>query len=68
MSNLQYITDESGNRKAVLIPIQEWEEHRDEIEKLKRKIEVMSGIQDAVLEVKEVRAGRKKAKTLREML
>ena len=62
MNNLQYITDESGKRKAVLIPLADWEKHQEEIAKLKRKIEVMAGIQDAVREVKAIQEGKVKGR------
>ena len=71
--NVQYITGENGNQKAVIIPIEEWNKFKTDFEKMsgsqENKQYILSGIKDALKEVKDIRAGkRKKGKTLSEFL
>jgi PHD/YefM family antitoxin component YafN of YafNO toxin-antitoxin module len=70
--NVQYITDESGKQKAVIIPIEEWNKFKTDYEKmssLQNKQYVLNGIKDAFKEVEEIKQGkRKKGKTLSEFL
>ena len=71
--NVQYITDENGNQKAVIIPIEEWNKFKTDYEKMaasqENKHYILSGIKDALKEVKDIKAGkRKKGKTLSEFL
>lgn len=71
--NVQYITDERGNQKAVIIPIEEWNKFKTDYEKIssrqKKKQFVLNGIKEAFKEVEEIKQGkRKKGKTLSEFL
>jgi urease accessory protein UreF len=67
--SIQYITDEKGRHKAVIIPIKEWEAMKRENEQIKNKLAVLDGIQDALKEVQEIKEGkRQKGKTLTEFL
>ncbi|HEX8529151.1 MAG TPA: hypothetical protein VF646_03985 [Cytophagales bacterium] len=67
--SIQYVTDEAGRHKAVIIPIEEWEEMKREHQRLKSKLDVLGGIEDALQEVKDIKAGRrKKGRTLGEFL
>ena len=81
--DFQYIIDEKGRKNSVIVPIKEWERRERLLEKkkpakAKRKIsdeyvprtkkEILDGISRAVEEVKLIRAGKLKAKTLKEML
>jgi hypothetical protein len=71
--NVQYITDESGKQKAVIIPIEEWNKFKIDYEKIashqKNKQLVLNGIKEAFKEVEEIKKGkRKKGKTLSEFL
>jgi PHD/YefM family antitoxin component YafN of YafNO toxin-antitoxin module len=67
--NIQYITDEKGKQKAVIIPIKEWEEMQKEHERIKNKLAVLNGIKDALNEVKDISEGkRQKGKSLTEFL
>ena len=43
--SIQYITDEKGRHKAVIIPIKEWEAMKRENEQIKNKLAVLDGIQ-----------------------
>ena len=66
--HLEYITDAKGRHKAVVIPAKEWDEYQAENERLKNKLGVLLGIQNAMKEVKEIQKGKKKGKTLLEFL
>jgi len=65
---IEYITDEKGNHKSVIIPHKEWKNLQNENIKLKNKLNVILGIQNALVEVNEIRKGNKKGKTLKEVL
>ncbi len=67
--SVQYITDEEGKQTAVIIPIEEWKQLKAEHEKLRNKLEVLGGLQEALKEVQEIKQGkRKKGRTLGEFL
>ena len=65
---IKYITEQNGKHTAVVIPMRNWEKFKNEHEKLQNKIKVLNGIADALNEVKEIKKGKKKGKTLREFL
>jgi hypothetical protein len=67
--NIQYITDKKGKPKAVIIPIKEWEEMKAEHERIRNKLEVLHGMEDALQEVQEIKEGkRKKGRKLSDFL
>ena len=67
--SVQYIVNEKGKQTAVVVPIDEWKELKAAHEKLLNKLEVLSGLQDALKEVQEIKQGkRKKGRTLDEFL
>lgn len=66
--NTTYLVDTEGNKIAVQIPIAEWNLMEEEMQKLRKKIEVLQGIKDAVLEVKTARKEGKKLQTLDDFL
>jgi hypothetical protein len=67
--NIQYITDKKGKPKAVIIPIKEWEEMTAEHERIKNKLEVLRGMEDALQEVQEIKEGkRRKGRRLSDFL
>ncbi|MBI5740897.1 MAG: hypothetical protein HZA16_09260 [Nitrospirae bacterium] len=61
---IQYITDTKGHRKNVVVPYKEWERLMKEMKKQR----VLLGLKEAVSEAKAVLAGKKKMKTLDELL
>jgi len=65
---LEYITDKKGRQKAVVIPHRQWKNFEAEYNKIKNKLNIILGIQDALKEVKEIQSGKKKAKTLKTLL
>lgn len=61
---IQYITDTKGHKKNVVIPYKEWERLMKEM----RKQRVLLGLKEAVTEVKAMLAGKKKMKTIDELI
>lgn len=62
--DIQYITDKKGHKKNVIIPYKEWETLMKEMKKQR----VLLGLKEAVSEVKEMIAGKKKMKTIDELI
>ncbi len=61
---IQYITDKKGHKKNVIIPYKEW----DKLMKEMKKQRVLLGLKEAVSDVKAMIAGKKKMKTLDELI
>jgi phage pi2 protein 07 len=68
MLHLNYLTDASGNQIAVQIAMEEWLVFQQEYQELKRKLEVMQGIRDALEEVQSARKEGRKLQSLSEFL
>lgn len=77
MTSFQYITDKKGRKKAVIIPIKEWEmykkalnleEEGEEDKPAFTKAEVLSNLKEAVEEVKLYRQGKIQFQTFEEMM
>ncbi len=52
MTNIQYVVDHSGNKVSVILPFSEWEQLNSQYEKLKKKLEVLQGIQESMNEIR----------------
>ena len=61
---IQYITDTKGHKKNVVIPYKEWENLMKEM----RKQRVLLGLKEAVSQVKAMIAGKKRMKTIDELI
>ena len=68
MFNLNYITDISGNQIAVQIPINDWLVFQKEYQEVKRKLEILQGVKDALQEVHKARKEERKLQTLTDFL
>ena len=68
MLNLNYITDASGNPIAVQIPMSDWLLFQKEYQEIKRKLEVLGGIKEALNEVYQARKKNQTLQTLTEFL
>ena len=64
MLHLNYLTDASGNQVAVQIAMEEWLAFQQEFQELKRKLEVMQGIREALEEVQNARKEGRKLQSL----
>lgn len=66
--NVSYITDRYGKQSAVIVPIAEWEEIMESQAKMKRKLEILIGLKEAVEEVNMAKEGKLKLKSFKEFL
>ena len=62
---MQYLVNDRGRNTAVVVPIREY----NELQQSKRKLRILLGINNALEEVKDVKAGkRKEGRTLEDFL
>lgn len=66
--DINYIIDKKGNQSAVIVPIKQWEKFIDRFSKMKSKLEVLTGLEEAVDEVNSIKEGKKQGKSLTEFL
>jgi len=66
--HLQYLTDEKGIQQAVVIPAKEWLAFQEEFNKIKMKLQILTGIENAMKEVEQINKGKKKGKSLKSFL
>ncbi|MBL7733761.1 MAG: hypothetical protein JNM88_21500 [Chitinophagaceae bacterium] len=65
---LKYMIDKNGDKTSVLVPIKTWEKITQEYTKLQKKLQVYTGINEGLSEVKEARKSGKKLQTLKDFL
>ena len=65
---IQYVTDEEGNKKAVMIPIEEWKKVEKQFLELAVYASLDSDLRAAFMEVQEMMKGNKKGQTFKEFL
>ncbi len=65
---IQFIIDNEGHKKSVIVPYKQWEELNQRYEKLNNKVQVLTGIQEAMKEVAQARKTGKKLQTLTDFL
>ena len=68
IKDINYISDEKGNQSAVVVPIKQWEKLMDRFSKMKNKLEVLTGLEEAIDEVNSIKEGKMQAKSLTEFL
>jgi len=61
---VQYITDKKGHKTNVVIPYKEWEYLMKEMQKQR----ILLGLKEAVSDVKAMLVGKRKMKTIEELL
>ncbi len=66
--DVSYVSDIKGNQTAVIIGIDEWEKIIKKQKRMKAKLDVLTGLQEAVNEVNLIKKGKLKKKTLRDFL
>ncbi len=69
--NLQYITDTKGHKSAVQLPMKDWEQiQKDlrELERLRNKKLFMTELAEAVEELKQIKEGKKQARSAEDFL
>ncbi len=57
--DINYIIDKDGNQSAVVVPIRQWKNFMDKVSKMKKKLEILTGIENAVEEVNQFKEGTK---------
>ncbi|HEY4612119.1 MAG TPA: hypothetical protein VII11_03975 [Bacteroidota bacterium] len=62
--HMHYVVDQSGKKKSIVIPIDEWERFRVDYQNLKNKVEVLGEVKRGVLEVRRARKNGKKLQSL----
>jgi hypothetical protein len=65
---MKYIVDDTGRKTSVLVPLKTWEELNNNYQKLLNKIKVLTGIQDALQEVKHAGKAGRDLQTLKSFL
>ena len=61
---MQYLVNDRGRNTAVVVPIKEW----NDLQKAKRKLEILNGIENALQEVSEIKKGKLPKITLKGFL
>jgi len=65
---IQFIIDDEGNKKSVIVPFEQWEELNQRYEKLNNKVQILTGLQEAMKEVEHARRTGKKLQYLTDFL
>jgi len=66
--DVSYVSDIKGNKTAVIIGIKEWDKIIEKQNKMKAKLDMLTGLQEAVNEVNSIKESKAKNSTLREFL
>jgi hypothetical protein len=67
-SAVKYLIDEKGHRTNVLVPVKTWDDLNGQVEKLNKKLSILTGIQEGIAEVKNARAKGKTLQSLSDFL
>lgn len=65
---LQFIIDNEGHKKSVVVPYEKWKELNQRYEELYSKVQILTGIQEARKEVEQAHKSGKKLQTLTDFL
>ena len=65
---IQYLIDKNGQKSSVLIPFKTWIKINNDYSKLQNKIEILTGIKEALMEVKNANKTSKKLQSLKSIL
>ena len=66
--SIQYVTDQDGNKQAVLIPIKEWQHLQNELKSLREYLQLRDNLSRAFIEMKEIRNGKLPKTSLKSFL
>lgn len=67
-SAIKYILDDDGHKTSVLVPVKTWEDMNARYKKLSKKLAVLTGIRDGIIEVKQSRVKGEPLQTLSDFL
>jgi len=65
---IRYVTDEAGNKKAVQIPFEEWEQILELLAELEELRSLRNSLKTAFQEVEDIKKGKSSRITLSEFL
>ena len=57
LGDVKYVTDEKGKRQEVILPFQSWKSVTDELEALREKNQILTGLQQSCRDVKNQEKG-----------
>jgi hypothetical protein len=66
--NINYLTDNSGNKVAVQIPLNEWSELIEDYNRLRQYYDLKEILTESFREIQEIEKGEKSAPSLSEFL
>jgi hypothetical protein len=66
--NINYLTDNSGNKVAVQIPLNEWSELIEDYNRLRQYYDLKEILTESFHEIEEIEKGKKSAPSLSEFL
>ena len=66
--NLKYVTDKSGKKNAVQIPISDWNNFYDEHQRLMDFKKMKVDLTEAISEIDLIEKGKRKPRTLKQFL
>jgi len=66
--NINYLTDNSGNKVAVQIPLNEWSELIEDYNRLKQYYDLKEILKESFREIEEIEKGEKSTPSLSEFL
>ena len=52
LGEIKYVTDEKGKRQEVILPFQVWKDVTDELEALREKHQILTGLQQSCRDVR----------------
>lgn len=67
-TSIQYLTDEAGNKQAVLVSMQEWQKIQQELEEWRAYRALKKSLKKAFQEVEKIKKGRMPRVTLKAFL
>jgi predicted DNA-binding protein with PD1-like motif len=68
VADIQYLTNANGKRHSVIVPIEEWNNIMEQLDKSTQKEQFKTHLVNAFNEVKEVQMGLKKPNTFSNFL
>ena len=66
--NIEFVTDQLGNKRAVLISFNDWQEIQTDLKELLQYRYMKKSLSSAFTEVKQIKEGKLPRKTLKEFL
>lgn len=57
--NIQYVTNEIGEKTAVQIPIKDWELLLQDYERIRQTSKIKNDLREAIIEIREIKQGKK---------